>query len=226
MPRSAGSILPPADGRLSLGPASRLLGVDPDTLRRWADDGRVEAFVTPGGHRRFERQELERVLAARRPGSDAPTPLARLGVTPDRLSRAYRRSYVAGRSTGVGSGATAPGAVPPGEHDAFRSDGRALVGALVAYLDSASDDDREAAEASAVALAEDLGRRLAGAGLSLTESVGLFVAARRPFLEELGAVARRRALDSDRTSSLFEAASALLDRLLVRLIAVHRESAS
>jgi excisionase family DNA binding protein len=43
---------------LSVGPASRLLGVDPDTLRRWADDGRVEAYTTPGGHRRFERQSL------------------------------------------------------------------------------------------------------------------------------------------------------------------------
>ena len=42
---------------LSLGPASRMLGVDPDTLRRWADEGRVEAYVTPGGHRRFDRRD-------------------------------------------------------------------------------------------------------------------------------------------------------------------------
>ena len=41
---------------LSLGPASRLLGVDPDTLRRWADEGRIEAFTTAGGHRRPERR--------------------------------------------------------------------------------------------------------------------------------------------------------------------------
>ena len=45
---------------LSLGPASRLVGVDPDTLRRWADDGRIEAYVTPGGHRRFDRRAIER----------------------------------------------------------------------------------------------------------------------------------------------------------------------
>ena len=31
---------------LSMGPASRFVGVDPDTLRRWADDGRVRTYST------------------------------------------------------------------------------------------------------------------------------------------------------------------------------------
>src|SRR4051794_20639334 len=64
---------------LALGPASRLVGVDPDTLRRWADDGRVEVSMTPGGHRRFHRRSLERLLRA---GSDERATLARLGGTP------------------------------------------------------------------------------------------------------------------------------------------------
>ncbi len=75
---------------LSLGPASRLVGVDPDTLRRWADDGQVEAYATPGGHRRFDRRTLERLTSTRRTGS---RPLASLGASPERLARAYRRSY-------------------------------------------------------------------------------------------------------------------------------------
>jgi excisionase family DNA binding protein len=206
-------------GRLSLGPASRLLGVHPDTLRRWADEGRIEAFVSPGGHRRFDRRELERVLATRSPGSVA-RPLSSLGATPDRLSRAYRRSYLAEPRDGG-----ARGAVPVAEREAFRSDGRGLVASLVAYLDAAEPDDRASAESTAAALTDDLARRLAAGGLSLTESVGLFVAARRPFLSELGVIARRRALDAERISALFEEASALLDRLLVRLIAAHQEAA-
>ena len=64
------SIASPTNQRwLSLGPASRLVGVDPDTLRRWADEGRVEAYVTPGGHRRFDRRAMEALVASRRSGS-------------------------------------------------------------------------------------------------------------------------------------------------------------
>ena len=54
---------------LSLGPASRLVGVDPDTLRRWADDGRVDVYVTPGGHRRFDRRAIEALVAAAVPAA-------------------------------------------------------------------------------------------------------------------------------------------------------------
>jgi excisionase family DNA binding protein len=43
---------------LSLSEASALLGVHPNTLRRWSDAGQVPCFRTPGGHRRFKVHEL------------------------------------------------------------------------------------------------------------------------------------------------------------------------
>src|SRR3954470_10524442 len=91
---------------LSLGPASRMVGVDPGTLRRWADEGRVPTSITPGGHRRFQRRDLETVVVSRRHAT-ARGPLAALGATPDRLSRAYERSY---RSSSRASGDGGAGA--------------------------------------------------------------------------------------------------------------------
>jgi len=41
---------------------ARLLGVNATTIKRWVDQGRLQCAVTPGGHRRFERGEIERFL--------------------------------------------------------------------------------------------------------------------------------------------------------------------
>lgn len=195
---------------LSLGPASRLLGIDPDTLRRWADDGRVEAWVTPGGHRRFDRAQLEGLAADRRRGA-ARRPLATLGASPERLTRAYRRHYAADPA-------------PAQERDAHRESGRRLLEAVTAYLDADPDDAaaRDRAEAEAGTVVDAQARRLAAAGSSLTESVSAFVGARQPFLAELAALGRRRSLDPSRLAGLYGDASALLDRLLLRFIDAHQ----
>jgi excisionase family DNA binding protein len=44
---------------LNLGEASKLLGVHPGTLRKWADKGHIPFFRTPGGHRRFSEADLQ-----------------------------------------------------------------------------------------------------------------------------------------------------------------------
>jgi len=208
-----------ADRPLSLGPASRLLGVDPDTLRRWADEGRIEAFTTSGGHRRFARSAVERILEARR--HDATIRLANLGATRDRLSRAYRRGYAS--TTDV---ADVREAIPERDRVAYRDGGRALVAALLAHLDAADDLARDRAEALATAATEDLAHRMAASGIALGDAVSLFVAARRPFLTELGVIARRRSLDPDRLASIHDASSGLLDRLLLRLVAAHQATSA
>jgi DNA-binding transcriptional MerR regulator len=206
---------------LSLGPASRLLGVDPDTLRRWSDEGRVVTWTTPGGHRRFDRRRLERLAADRRVRSVRP--LASLGATPERLARIYRRHYAAPNAHDPAA-AAAQAPRDDVERAAYRRDGRRLIETLVAYLDANPDDpvSRDAIEAEAVELVDDLAARLAVSDTSLTEAVGLFVSARQPFLAEIAGLGRRRSLDPARLSALYQDASALLDRLLLRFIAVHR----
>ena len=204
----------PLPERLPLGEASRLLGVDPDTLRRWADEGRVPAFTTPGGHRRFERRALERLVASRRTGP--ANGLAGLGATPDRLSAAYRRRYGAFHATGPDPRFY----VPADERESFRDSGRQLVDALVRHLDQ-SGPARVAAERDAVELSEQLGARLAANGVPMSDAVSMFVAARQPFLSELSVVARRRGVDGARIGQLYDASTGLLDRLLLAFVAAH-----
>lgn len=214
MPASRPSTPRPQPERLALGEASRLLGVDPDTLRRWADEGRVPAFTTPGGHRRFERRALERLIAARRTGPTGG--LAGLGATPDRLSAAYRRRY-GEHHTGFPNPMTT---VPASERESYREIGRGLVDALVRHLDELGPG-RALAERDAMDHSARLGERLAVHGVPLADGVSMFVSARRPFLAELSVVARRRGVDAARIGELYDASTGLLDRLLLAFVAAH-----
>ena len=55
---------------LTLGQAAKYLGMAQSTIRKWSDNGRLPAFYTPGGHRRYRRGDLDSFLE--RGGSAAP----------------------------------------------------------------------------------------------------------------------------------------------------------
>lgn len=50
--------------------AARRAAVDPDTIRRWVDNGSIRALRTPGGHRRIDLGDLERYLRRGRRDAD------------------------------------------------------------------------------------------------------------------------------------------------------------
>ena len=56
---------------MSLGAVSRALGINDATLRQWADRGRLPVYRTPGGHRRFLREDVEALVRERSNGSAA-----------------------------------------------------------------------------------------------------------------------------------------------------------
>jgi excisionase family DNA binding protein len=56
---------------LTVGQAARYLGVAQSTIRKWSDQGRVPTFYTPGGHRRYRRDDLEAFLDRSGPGHRA-----------------------------------------------------------------------------------------------------------------------------------------------------------
>jgi excisionase family DNA binding protein len=60
---------------LTLGQAAVYLGVAQSTIRKWSDSGRLPAFYTPGGHRRFRRHDLDAFLAGSRSAPVRGTPL-------------------------------------------------------------------------------------------------------------------------------------------------------
>ena len=49
---------------LSVTSVAKILGVHPDTIRRWADKGLLPCVRTLGGHRRFRPQDVSQLLNA------------------------------------------------------------------------------------------------------------------------------------------------------------------
>ncbi|HJQ75567.1 MAG TPA: helix-turn-helix domain-containing protein, partial [Gaiellaceae bacterium] len=75
---------------LTLGQAARFLGVAQSTIRKWSDQGRVPAFYTPGGHRRFRRGDLEAFLARSGPGRQQAGPAVLLVDDDERMREVVR----------------------------------------------------------------------------------------------------------------------------------------
>lgn len=49
--------------KVSIKVASQHLGVSSETLRRWERDGKLPAYRTNGGHRRYDLRDLDRLIA-------------------------------------------------------------------------------------------------------------------------------------------------------------------
>ena len=54
------------DSRLALSTSqvARRLGVSVGTVRRWSDDGHLNAYRTPGGQRRFSAEQVDAFVAS------------------------------------------------------------------------------------------------------------------------------------------------------------------
>ncbi len=59
---------------MSLGEVSRALEINEATLRQWADRGRLPVYRTPGGHRRFLREDVESLMTGNGATAAEPDP--------------------------------------------------------------------------------------------------------------------------------------------------------
>lgn len=195
---------------LTIQEASDLLGVSPATLRRWTEAGDLEAFVTPGGHRRFARTSILELLPS---GAKRHRGLRELGETPEHVVRQYRRELAqnAAPTDWVAQ-------LPDGDREAFRGPGRRILAGVLGFLDAASPEESEASLAGALEASERYGSLAREHGIGVGAMTDTFLRFRLPFLNELGRIARRRRLAADESMDLILAASRVFDRLLLALI--------
>ena len=189
--------------------------MDPDTLRRWADNGKVDVFTTPGGHRRFLRASIDAMLPGsrqvRRPS------LSAMGEPPDRIAAEFRK-----RVRTELSDQDWRSRFDEGSLRWFRERGVRMSDLLIGSLDTKARAGREKLLGQAELLGRDYGVEAKRAGLSLGEATQAFLFFRARFMAEIAQVARRRSLETAQAAMLFEEADNTLDRIILALIAGHQ----
>ena len=198
---------------LTVHEACALIGVSPATLRRWSAAGDVQAFTTPGGHRRFARSTILGLLPSAR--RQRPS-LQHLGETPEHMTRVYRR-HLAQACHGV----TWLAGLSEAELVPLRDHGRQIAEALLVFIDADTPDERRPAMLKAVSAATEYGRIAARGSGEIRETVEAFLRFRMLFLGELAQVARRRGLDTVEATNLLVTATQAIDQLLVALMTGH-----
>ena len=203
---------------MGLTEASRILGVSRATIRRWSDAGRLRVFTTPGGHRRFSRTNLQRLLPAdrsRRPSIGSSV------LTPARIARTYRR-------LGRDIAPELPWVLTLTDEQRllFRERGHLLAASLLQYLDASQPEMAAHHLDDATRSATEYGSVAVTLGLSLSQTVEGFLRFRAPFHHELATAARRRGFDTAETTDMLETAERAMDRLLVATMNGHGSALS
>ncbi|HUZ88693.1 MAG TPA: helix-turn-helix domain-containing protein [Candidatus Acidoferrales bacterium] len=202
---------------VSLGEASRQLGITPGTLRRWADKGQIPSFITPGGHRRFSQSTIAALSPRPRPRRPA---LSELGSGGDHISRAYRRLHPPPGGTPIVWVST----LSDQDRAAFRERGRKMSEALITHLDAKGRARARLALLDAERQGREYGGHSAALGVSLSEAIEGFLRFRSPFIESLATTARQRGLDTKEATGLLVDAGAAMDKVLLAFIQGWRTS--
>lgn len=203
------------DAWLALGAASRLLGVAPDTLRRWADSGRVESFTTPGGHRRFLRSSLQALINAprrQRYGVERLTDSA--GTISGDVHRRMARGGIAGQPWHE--------RLSVEQRNDFRRWGQRTFNLILEYVAAGKRAERALLLGEAERMGALYGAEASKASLSLAEAVEAFLYYRTPVLEAIASHLRRRSAELSDLTAAYREANAAIDGVLTALVGSYR----
>ena len=195
-------VKPVADaGLLTIRQAAELLGVHPLTLRNWSEKGAVPCLRTPGGHRRYRPQDLQRMLAA--PQEDPATAAAIVQLVRRAVSAAVATPRRGASSTALSA---MRADLTGSQRRSLAEIGRELLTLLIQYAVPHAPATRGAAAPSGTLLRR--GRRLGRSYGMAARRLGLApsaVVATFSFFQEtvVAALAECEALDYPRLNRLF-----------------------
>lgn len=203
------------DSLVTISEASQILGVSEPALRQWTDEGKIKAFVTPGGHRRYLRSELKRFVSSHQ---------KTLGIK-DLVTR-LEDTTVAHREIATAFLQTAPWFNKLGEDSQkqFGQLGRSLISLIIKCI--AEPARRDETMGMIKELGFNYGETTSKLGMPLTDSVHAFIQHREPIMGVITELMKRRESFNHRILEAIPRVNQAMDEALISLVAAYQQNKS
>ena len=192
--------------------ASHILGVNEATLRQWTDEGKVKAFITPGGHRRYSRTELRKFISTHQKVLGIKDLVAELEDTVQLHREIARKSL---------SSTSQLSRLNRESQELLGDLGRRLLNLIIRYVTEPSKREE------IIGLARNVGRNhgeaLAKLGLPLTDSVEAFILHRDPIMSTTTHLLHKREAFNGRVVQAIPLVNQVMDETLVALVSAHQQ---
>ena len=197
---------------LNISEASRTIGVSEAALRQWTDEGKIKAFVTPGGHRRYSRADLKKFINAQPKMLGVKDLVSELEETVE-LHREIARKALR----------SAPwyNKLTQDSQDHFSDLGRRLLDLIIKYI--TEPGRREETLGTAKLVGRDMGETLARHGLPLADSVEVFLMHREPIVNASTSLLKKRDGFTGRVVDAIPLAMRVIDETLMASVAGHQQ---
>jgi excisionase family DNA binding protein len=200
------------DELVTISEASRIMGVSEVTLRQWTDEGSIKAFVTPGGHRRYSKAELKKVLSLEHKPLGINDLAVKLGDSAS-VHREIAAAFL--QSVSLYSRLDAE------SQKRFSSLGRQLLSLIIKYITEVSKQEETLLSIREVG--HNFGELTAKLGLPLIDSVQAFTQHRDPIVSVTSHMLKKGDSFSRRLIEAIPLVDRAMDEALVSLVSAHQQ---
>ena len=200
---------------ISISEASQILGVSEATLRQWTDEGKIGAFITPGGHRRYSRVEIRQFMGLQQRVHGIKDLVAEL-----KGAASLHHDIALANFTNT----SWYNKLSKESQERLAQYGRRLLNLVIKYITEPSK--REETIKLVHNTGSDFGEELAKQGLSLIDSLEAFILHRDPVVNSATHLLKRREALNERAVEAIPLVTHIMDEALVSLVAAHQGSHS
>ena len=196
---------------ISIREASQILGVSETTLRQWTDEGKIGAFITPGGHRRYSKVEIRQFMGLQQRVHGIKDLVAEL----EGAATLHHDIALANFTN-----ASWFNKLSKESQERLAQYGRRLLNLVIKYITEPSK--REETIKLVHNTGGDFGEELAKQGLSLIDSLEAFILHRDPVVNSATHLLKRREALNERAVEAIPLVTHIMDEALVSLVAAHQ----